>query len=94
MGVLEDTYGLEHVGRLLNFLREENGTPPTRAALPLLQANDFYQNYRKGPFALYALSQYVGRSRVNGALRNLLAKHRPGTLPCPLRWTSTGSCRG
>ena len=83
MGVLEDKYGAEPLGRLLSFLREENETPRTRAALPLLQANDWYQMYRKGPLALYALSQYIGRDRVNGALRNLLANHRPGTIPRP-----------
>ncbi|OON65621.1 ABC transporter permease/M1 family aminopeptidase [Hymenobacter sp. CRA2] len=83
MGVLEDKYGPEHLERLLSFLREENETPRSRAALPLLQANDFYQNYRKGPLALYTLSQYMGRDRVDAALRQLLAKHRPGTLPYP-----------
>ncbi|MET4108359.1 M1 family aminopeptidase [Hymenobacter sp. UYP22] len=83
MGVVEDNYGPEHLRRLLDFLREENETPRTRAAQPLLQANDWYQNYRKGPLALYALSQYAGRNRVNGALQNLLAHHRPGTLPYP-----------
>ncbi|MCC2545818.1 ABC transporter permease [Hymenobacter sp. BT175] len=83
MGVLEDAYGAEHLRALLSFLREENEAPRTRAAKPLLQADDFYQNYRKGPFALYALSQYVGRDRVNGALRNLLANHRPGTVSLP-----------
>jgi len=83
MGVMEDNYGSEHLWRLLSFLREENETPRTRAALPLLQATDFYQNYRKGPLALYALSKYIGRDEVNGALRNLLAKHRPGTQPLP-----------
>jgi aminopeptidase N len=83
MGVLEDKYGAEHLGRLLSFLREENKIPRTKAALPLLQADDWYQNYRKGPLALYTLSQYMGRDRVNGTLRNLLAKHGPGTLPHP-----------
>jgi ABC-type transport system involved in multi-copper enzyme maturation permease subunit len=83
MGMLEDNYGAEHLQALLSFLREENETPRTRAAKPLLQADDFYQNYRKGPLALYALSQYMGRDRVNGALRSLLANHRPGTLPRP-----------
>ncbi|WP_400190745.1 ABC transporter permease/M1 family aminopeptidase [Hymenobacter sp. B81] len=83
LGVLEDNYGAEHLEALLSFLREENETPRTRAAKPLLQADDFYQNYRKGPFALYTLSQYMDRERVNGALRQLLAKHRPGTLPHP-----------
>ncbi|UOQ69415.1 M1 family metallopeptidase [Hymenobacter volaticus] len=81
MGVLEDKYGAEHLQALLRFLREENETPRTRAAKPLLQADDWYQNYRKGPLALYALSQYIGRDRVNGALRELLSNHRPGTRP-------------
>ncbi|MBJ6110337.1 ABC transporter permease [Hymenobacter sp. BT523] len=81
LGVVEDKYGPEHLRALLRFLREENETPRTRAAKPLLQADDFYQNYRKGPLALYALSQYIGRDRVNGALRQLLAHHRPGTRP-------------
>ncbi|MBG8555027.1 ABC transporter permease/M1 family aminopeptidase [Hymenobacter guriensis] len=81
MGVVENKYGPEPLRRLLSFLREENETPRSRAAKPLLQADDFYQNYRKGPLALYALSQYIGRDRVNGALRQLLAHHRPGTRP-------------
>jgi ABC-2 type transport system permease protein len=83
MGVVEDKYGPEHLQALLRFLREENETPRTRAAKPLLQADDFFQNYRKGPLALYALSQYMGRDPVNGALRQLLAHHRPGPLPRP-----------
>ncbi|MCX2740875.1 ABC transporter permease/M1 family aminopeptidase [Pontibacter anaerobius] len=83
MGVLEDKYGPENVQRLLGFLREEYENPKTRAAVPLLQANDWYQNYRKGPFALYALSQYIGRNKVNSALRNLLEKHGSGNFPLP-----------
>jgi ABC-type transport system involved in multi-copper enzyme maturation permease subunit len=83
MGVLEDKYSSEHLQKLLSFLREENENPRTRAALPLLQANDWYQYYRKGPLALYTLSQYIGRNQVNGALRKLLAEHRPRTIPRP-----------
>jgi len=83
MGVLADKYGPEHLELLLDYLREETRMPRSRAALPLLQADDWYQNYRKGPLALYTLSQYMGRERVNTALRNLLAHHRPGTLPRP-----------
>ncbi|PRY07277.1 peptidase M1-like protein [Pontibacter ummariensis] len=83
MGVLEDKYGSEYLQRLLSFLREEYKTPKTQAAVPLLQANDWYQNYRKGPFALYAMSQYVGRDKVNGALRQLLEKHGSGKPPLP-----------
>ncbi|MBC5994437.1 ABC transporter permease/M1 family aminopeptidase [Pontibacter cellulosilyticus] len=83
MGVLEDNYGPEHLQRLLSFLREEYENPKTHAAVPLLQANDWYQNYRKGPFALYAMSQYMGRDKVNSALRHLLAKHSSGKFPLP-----------
>lgn len=81
MGVLEEKYGPEHLNKLLSFLREEYENPRTKAAVPLLQSTDFYQNYRKGPFALYALSEYIGKYRVNIALSRLLEKHRPGKTP-------------
>ncbi|WP_242918027.1 ABC transporter permease/M1 family aminopeptidase [Pontibacter liquoris] len=83
MGVLEDKYGAEQLQRLLSFLREEYDNPHTQAAVPLLQANDWYQNYRKGPFALYALSQYIGREKVNKAIRHLLEKNKSGKPPLP-----------
>ena len=47
----------------------------------MLRALDPYLSYRKGPFALYALSEYIGEERVNGALRRLLEKHRPAEAP-------------
>ncbi len=81
MGVLEEKYGSEHREKLLAFLREEYENPRTRAALPLLQAGDFYHYYRKGPFALHALSRYIGKQQVNTALRRLLEKHPPGKMP-------------
>ncbi|WP_299986396.1 M1 family aminopeptidase [uncultured Pontibacter sp.] len=83
MGVLEDKYGPEQLQRLQSFLREEYKNPRTRAAVPLLQANDWYQNYRKGPFALYALSQYIGKERMNNALRRLIDKKGSGKSPQP-----------
>jgi hypothetical protein len=46
---------------------------------PLMRALDPYMSYRKGPFAMYALSEYVGTDRVNLALRRLYEKHdKPG----------------
>ncbi|WP_207431396.1 ABC transporter permease/M1 family aminopeptidase [Sabulibacter ruber] len=83
MGVLESAYGSAHKKRLLSFLMEEYENPQTKAALPLLHADDWYQSYRKGPMALYALSQYIGKDKVNGALRGLLQKHPPGKVPFP-----------
>jgi ABC-2 type transport system permease protein len=83
MGVMEKHYGSRHLQKLLSFLREEYETPRTKASVPLLRATDWYHNYRKGPFALYALSKYMGKDRVNGALRRLLKKHASGTPPFP-----------
>ena len=79
--VVEETYGREHLRRLLSRLRMADDIPPTRAAVPLLRAADSYAAYRKGPFAMYALSEYIGEERVNGALRRLLAKYGSGAPP-------------
>lgn len=74
-GVVEETFGEEHLHRLLALMRTSYQTPRSPADVPLLQAQNNYHNYRKGPFALYALSQYVGRDQVNKALQVLLRKH-------------------
>ncbi|HUQ80620.1 MAG TPA: hypothetical protein VM076_05775, partial [Gemmatimonadaceae bacterium] len=45
-----------------------------RTGLPLLRAMDPWANYRKGPYAMHALSEYIGEARVNEALRTLVEK--------------------
>lgn len=82
-GVVEETFGQEHLQRLLAVLRTAYETPRTRADVPLLRAHNKYHNYRKGPFALYALSQYIGREQVNSALQKLLRKHSAKTRNLP-----------
>lgn len=79
--VVVKSYGREHLRRLLSRLRMADDIPSTGAAVPLLRAADSYAAYRKGPFAMYALSEYIGEERVNGALRRLLAEHRSGAPP-------------
>lgn len=81
MTMLEENYGSKHLEKLLKFLREEYETPQTQAATPLLQADDWYQNYRKGPLALYTTSKYISREHVNKALASLLTKHSSGLPP-------------
>ncbi|NIR43332.1 MAG: ABC transporter permease [Gemmatimonadetes bacterium] len=81
--VVEESYGPEHLRRLLGRLRMAYQVPRTHAAVPLLRANDAFLYYRKGPFALYALSQYIGAERVNDALRRLLEEHGSGAPPLP-----------
>ena len=49
----------------------------------MLRANDPYLGYRKGPFALYALSKYIGKEPVNSAMKSLLVKHSSGKPPLP-----------
>ncbi|WP_192820371.1 M1 family aminopeptidase [Rufibacter sp. LB8] len=83
LGMLEEKYSPAHLEKLLRFLREEYEVPKTKASVPLLQATDFYHNYRKGPMVLYALSRYMGKDRVDGALRSLLKKHASGKPPYP-----------
>jgi aminopeptidase N len=83
MQVVEETCGHEHLRRYLSQLRAEYEIPRTRAAVPLLRATDSFLAYRKGPFALYALSEYIGEERVNEALRRLLEKHGSGAPPLP-----------
>ena len=83
MQVVEETYGNEHLQRYLTAIRKTYEIPRTRAAVPLLRANDQYLGYRKGPFALYALSKYIGKEQVNSALKQLLSKHGSGQPPLP-----------
>lgn len=81
MKVVEHAGGPGQLQRLLRFMRQPHPYPPIRRGEPLLRGLDPYMSYRKGPFALYALSEYVGEDRVNGALRRLLEKHRPEEAP-------------
>jgi hypothetical protein len=81
MKVVENARGLEHLRRLLRFMRQPYPYPPIRRGEPLLRGLDPYLSYRRGPFALYALSEYIGEQRVHVALRRLLEKHRPQEAP-------------
>lgn len=83
MGVVEQALGRDHLPRLLRMMREVYLIPDTRANVPLLRAADRFLAYRKGPFAMYALREYVGAEPVNAALRRLLERHRAGEPPLP-----------
>jgi ABC-2 type transport system permease protein len=83
LGVIEETHGREHMERFLGMMREAYLMPNTRGAVPLLRAADWYLAYRKGAFAMYALREYVGAARVDGALRRLIERHGAGTPPLP-----------
>ncbi len=78
MQVVEETLGYEHLLRYLSQMRQEYEVPHSRAAPPLLRANNRFMNYRKGPFALFALRNYIGKDRINDALRRILRDYTPG----------------
>ncbi|RYY18587.1 MAG: ABC transporter permease, partial [Chitinophagaceae bacterium] len=83
IGMLEEKYGPEHSKALLTFLMKDYENPRSKAGVPLLQANDTYNYYRKGPLAMHTLSRYIGKGKVNGALKSMVQKYRPGQLPMP-----------
>ncbi|AHM58685.1 putative membrane protein [Flammeovirgaceae bacterium 311] len=75
MQVVEENLGYEHLLRYLAQMRQEYEVPRSRAMPPLLRANNRFMNYRKGPFALFALRHYIGKDRVNSALRRMLQNY-------------------
>jgi ABC-type transport system involved in multi-copper enzyme maturation permease subunit len=83
MRVVEETLGPEHLRRYLQLMRGEYSTPSSRAAPPLLRATDSFAFSRKGPFALYAMHEYIGKELVDDALRRMVEKYRSATPPLP-----------
>ena len=83
MGVVEATYGTEHLNRLLGLFRDSYLEPRPDAAPPLLRAYDTFHAYRKGPFVLYALREYVGAASIDTALGRFIRAHGTGVPPLP-----------
>jgi ABC-2 type transport system permease protein len=83
MRVVEETLGPEQLRRYLRFMRFKNAPSHSRAGRPLLRATDSFAYSRRGPFALYAIREYIGKERVDEALRRLFERHRSGRPPLP-----------
>ena len=85
MQVVRKHYGEDQLRQLMRNMRQPNPWPRVRRGLPLMRADDPYAMYRRGPFAMMALSEYVGETQVNTALRRLIeASHPGGETPPPL----------
>ena len=83
MQVLEKNYGDGHLRQYVNYLHSSYERPRSLATASLLQANEDFLYYRKGGLAMYALSKYIGKEKVNGAMQRLLQKRTSGALPLP-----------
>jgi hypothetical protein len=81
--VVEETLGPEHLRRYRRIMRFGDETARPRAAPPLVRAAAPLAFSRQGPFALYALREYIGKEQVDQALRRLLEKYRSGNPPLP-----------
>lgn len=79
--MVEHSRGRDELKRLLHFMRQPYPYPAIHRGEPLLRGLDPYLSYRRGPFALYTISEYIGEDRVNVALRRLLEDHRRPESP-------------
>jgi ABC-2 type transport system permease protein len=83
MLVLEKTYGNGHLQQYVTFLHSSYEMPRSLATASLLRANESFLYYRKGGLAMYTLSKYIGKEKVNGVLRRLLQNRVSGKVPLP-----------
>lgn len=81
LGVVEREYGTAHLQNLLDAMREDFLNPRSKADAPLINAVSAFHGYRKGPFAMYALREYIGEDQVDSALKTLLNKFASGEPP-------------
>ena len=68
MLVVEETFGRDHMKRLLQMMRAQYLAPQQTRTVPLLRMVGQMDAYRMGPFAMYAVREAVGVERVNAAL--------------------------
>ncbi len=81
MCIVAQTYGEDHLQRLLDMFHEGSWTISSRAGPPLLEVYNRFAAYRKGPFAMYAMREHVGEQQVTLALKRLFDKYRTGEPP-------------
>ena len=82
--IYERAGGEESLRALLEMARDDYFSPQERAADPLLRATQTSLIYRKGPLALFALGEYIGREQLRGALRTFFQTYRASEGPKPV----------
>ena len=80
MMVMEKEYGREHMGKFLKYEMDQyfsGRSMERKKETPLLLVeNQQYIHYNKGAVAMYALRDYLGEERLNGAIVKFLAANR------------------
>ncbi len=80
--LVNNTRGPEQIRKLMSFMRQPYPHAPIRHGEPLMRALDPYLAYKRGPLAMYALTQYAGIDNVNQAIRTLVTQsNAPGAEP-------------
>jgi hypothetical protein len=84
MEIIETVRGQKEFLGIIEMARDDYFSPQERDADPLLEASQTSIIYRKGPLALYALREYIGKEQVRFGLQNFFKKYSTGTgLPFP-----------
>jgi len=83
MNIVAKSLGDDHLQRLLDMMHEDSWTISSRAGEPLIRISTQFAGYRKGPFAMYALREYIGEDSVSSALRRLFDGYKSGAPPLP-----------
>jgi ABC-2 type transport system permease protein len=78
--VMQQEYGKEAMKKFLKYEMDKyllGRTAEWRGELPLMRCeNQQYIHYNKGSVVMYALMDYLGEDRLNGAIRSYLEKTR------------------
>ncbi|HEX2187463.1 MAG TPA: M1 family aminopeptidase [Longimicrobiaceae bacterium] len=87
MMVMEEEYGREQMRKFLKYEMDQyfsGRSMERKKELPLLLVeNQQYIHYNKGSVAMYALRDYIGEERLNGAIRAFLEANRFREPPYP-----------
>jgi len=85
--VMAKKYGPENIRKFLkheldSYLRGRAGETRHEPPLSLVQREP-YVWYYKGALVMYAMSDYIGEDKLNGALRGFLEKNKYASGPFP-----------
>jgi ABC-2 type transport system permease protein len=73
--IIKQALGQESFLAMISLARDDYFSPQEREAEPLLQANQTSLIYRKGPLALYALREYIGKEELQLGLQNFFKQY-------------------